>query len=159
MARLELFDRETDRQLNAHAQTVTTLGTRTSLIVTTAVVFVSLIYDWSMGSCADLWSWCALRVVLHYIALVAASSAAVFGVLALLMNRAGEEVDLEAMEGKLVGRSDAVVLRSLTQAKHQTLEQDRLTVEKHERKYRAALLLLIAALIATVAGTIVEDWM
>ena len=159
MARLELFDRETDRQLNAHAQTVTTLGTRTSLIVTTAVVFVSLIYDWSMASCSDLLSLCGLRVFLHYVALVAAPAAAVVGVLALLMNRAGEEVDLEAMEGELVGRSDAVVLRSLTQAKRQTLEQDRLTVEKHERKYRWSLLLLIAALSATVAGTIVEDWM
>lgn len=159
MVRLEFFDRETDRQLNAHAQTVTTLGTRTSLIVTTAVVFVSLIYDWSMGSCSDLVSLCGLRVTLRYAALVAASAAAVFGVLALLMNRAGEEVDLGAMEGKLVGRSDAVVLRSLTQAKRQTLEQDRLTVEKHERKYRWSLVLLIAALIATVAGTIVEDWM
>lgn len=159
MVRLELIDREVDRQLLAHSQTVANLATRSSLIVTTAVVFVSLVYDRSVGSCPDLVSLCAFRTALHYGALGAAAVAAVLGVLALLMNPRGEEIDLDSLEGDLEGRSAGGALRSVIRGKSMTLAQDELTVKRREWKYRAALILLITALIATVAGTIVEDWM
>lgn len=156
---LESIDRETDRQLNAHSHTVDAIVTRAALIVTTAVVFVSLIYESKAGSCATFLSLCTVHWVIHYTSLVLSVGAAVLGVRALFMNREGEETDLDEMEEALVGKADVVVLRSIVQSKVQTLNQDRETMKGREQCTRRGFILLVVALIATVVSAIVKDWM
>lgn len=136
--RLEIIDRELDRQLAAHAKTSDAIATRAALVVSTAIVFVSLSRDAQESSCA------------HVFALILSAVGMVVGVWALLLNRSGEEIDLEGAVEKLKDTSSTVALRSMIDAKIETLEQDRRWVEHRELLMRIGFLCLGLSLFSTL---------
>lgn len=136
--KLELMDRETDRQLAAHAQTTGAIATRAALVVSTAIFFVSLSGDTREGS----WP--------YAVALISAAFGVVLGAWTLFLNRSGEEVDLEGVEEELNKLSKPAALRAMIDAKLKTLEQDRKWLEKRELLTRVGFLCLGVSLASTV---------
>ena len=136
--RLEIIDRELDRQLAAHAKTSDAIATRAALVVSTAIVFVSLSRDTQEGSCV------------HTFALILSAVGIILGVWALLLNRSGEEADLEESVKELENASSTVALRSMIDSKIETLDQDRRWVENRELLMRIGFLCLGLSLFSTL---------
>jgi len=136
---LESIDREVDRQTDLHAKHSSAVSTRAALLVSTAVIFVSLPKaDSAVGACT------------YNLALAFASVGAVCGVLALLRYSKGEEVSLRHLEKELWNVSQVDAVRALTAEKIATLEQDRERLEARHRITAVGFIFLSLSLLAIV---------
>lgn len=110
---LKAIDSEVDRQLVDHARSAGALTNRAALLVTSALIFVSISKE---GNGAEGW---------YQAALVLGAIAAVVGAVALFYRPSLNEVTASRLEAQLVGKSQIEAIRMLTDAKQTTLKNGR----------------------------------
>lgn len=110
---LTTIDEEVNRQLSSHAETASALTTRTTLLISTAVIFVSLPTTEDSNTLAHILS--------SLFALIGAG----LGLWSLYRKQYGKEADLEALETALWNEDGLHALRSITHKKREILKEDR----------------------------------
>lgn len=107
------IDTEVNRQLADHVRSAGALTNRAALLVTSALIFVSI----PKGGTGDGW-W-------YTIAICSAVIAAVLGVVALFFRPTRQETKLDSLESQLAGVTEIEAIRKLTDSKRTTLRHSR----------------------------------
>lgn len=132
------IDSEVGRQWADHVRSAGALTNRSALLVTSALIFVSIPKEGDGSGC-----W-------YQLALVCGVLAAILGVGALFFRSKAPAARVDRLEAQLVGKSEVEAIRALTASKRTTLIQDRKRVQITARITLAGFVLLAVSLLCTV---------
>lgn len=131
------IDAEVERQLRDHVRSAGALTNRAALLVTSALIFVSIPKEGDGSGC-----WYAS-------ALICGVAAAILGVIALFFRPKNQEVKLDSLESQLVGETELEAIRALTGSKRTTLKQDRERVQTTTQLTLTGFAFLAVSLLCT----------
>lgn len=125
---------EVDRQWEDHVRSAGALTNRAALLVTSALIFVSIPKE---GEGSEVW---------YRLALVWGVVAAILGVVALFFRPKVSAANVDSLEAQLANKSEIEAIRALTASKRKTLTKDRERVQTTARITLAGFVVLTVSL-------------
>lgn len=135
---LDTIEREVDRQLSSHARTAASTHTQAALLISTSVIFVSLLANNDTRGCA------------YVIGLIFALLAILAGILAMFKKRYGVEVQIDKIEHRLLNMDAIDARREMIAAKNTVLDKDRQNLNDRYNIVALGFVCLSLSLVATV---------